>query len=145
MLNSGNVVFDGWNAPIEELETFLTEKLTAKFGFPIPVLVRIADEILQLQKLNPFKEIKFHKDLRLYVSFLKKEPLIDFLTPRISADGTYRILMVEKKTVFSVLDVSESKTVKGMVELEQLFGKEITTRNWNTVLKIGNLLQLRQQ
>ena len=40
-------------------------------------------------------------------------------------------------TVFSVLDLSISKTPEAVKALEKYYGKEITTRNWNTISQIG--------
>ena len=58
-----------------------------------------------------------------------------------SAEGSYRILAVKDRMLLSVLDISVKKTVDAMQEEGKALGKEITTRNWNTVIKIGNLLQ----
>jgi uncharacterized protein (DUF1697 family) len=45
------------------------------------------------------------------------------------------------KAVFSFLDVSKSKTTDSMKVLEKSFSKDITTRNWNTIKKIGSCIQ----
>jgi hypothetical protein len=45
---------------------------------------------------------------------------------------------VKGKIIVSVLDITNSNTPKGMEDLEKLFGKNITTRNWNTIQKINN-------
>ena len=39
--------------------------------------------------------------------------------------------------MFSVLDLSEAKTTKAMEVLEKFYGKDITTRNWNTIERIA--------
>ena len=46
------------------------------------------------------------------------------------------IIEIKQKAIYSILDISISKTPKGMDALEQLFGKGITTRNWNTINRI---------
>jgi uncharacterized protein (DUF1697 family) len=141
LLNSGNLLFDVPNTSSEALEQHLGESLRTQFGFPIPVLVRTSEEFLDLLQLKPFEHIKMHKNLRLYVSFLKQQPVSKPVLPLSSADSSYTILAVEQKAVFSVLDLTASKTVTAMADLEHKFGKEITTRNWNTVLRICSLLQ----
>jgi uncharacterized protein (DUF1697 family) len=92
---------------------------------------------------NPFETIPVHKDIRLYVSFLKDEPVTEINTPYLSADQAYKIIHVRDKVVLSVLDLSKSQTTKAMDDLEKLFGKNITTRNWNTIIKMANHLNIK--
>jgi uncharacterized protein (DUF1697 family) len=90
--------------------------------------------------IEPFSGIALTSDLRFYVSFLKDDAKIALTYPWISEDKSFQILSCSERVVVSVLDLSTSKTVKGMELLEKLFGKNLTTRNWNTILKIGLLI-----
>lgn len=69
LLNSGNVIFDSFLSQDEELEKVITSHLEKIFGFPIPVLLRKSEVILDLIKNNPFAQIAVTKDIRLYISF----------------------------------------------------------------------------
>jgi uncharacterized protein (DUF1697 family) len=140
LLNSGNVIFESAETQISALEKVIAEMLDKHFGFSIPLLLRNAEDILFIRNADPFKGIEVTKDTRLYVSFIKREPASSLMLPWISKDNSFRILDCANKAVFSVLDLSVTQTVKGMETLEQLFGKDITTRNWNTVVKIAELL-----
>lgn len=141
LLNSGNVVFDSPQSNVQALEVQLEQHLAASFGFPVPVVLRTRQEIADLLAAKPFAGIEVHQHIRLYVSFLKHEPAIALPVPYLSSDGTFQILSVSNKTIVSVLDLSTTSTPKGMDDLEKLFGKNITTRNWNTIEKIGKLLE----
>jgi uncharacterized protein (DUF1697 family) len=47
---------------------------------------------------------------------------------------------VTPAAVYSVVDLSKgNRTAKAIAILEKQFGKGITTRNWNTILKLANL------
>ena len=138
LLNSGNVIFDAALGQEEALEEAIANHLEKIFGFPIPVLIRRSEEILDLINNNPFKQIEITQDTRLYISFLKENPEIELRLPWISNDGSYRILELRGKTICSVLDLSATQTPKGMDALELLFGKSITTRNWNTINRIAD-------
>jgi uncharacterized protein (DUF1697 family) len=140
LLNSGNVVFDAPETSIDALEIKITAHLEKSFGFPVPVLLRRAEEILSISHLDPFRNIEVTKDTRLYVSFLKKAPTIKIGLPWTSDDKSFRILDIGDRAIFSVLDVSVSGTPDGMEALERLFGKEITTRNLNTITRIVSKL-----
>ncbi|MCU0339175.1 MAG: DUF1697 domain-containing protein [Spirosomaceae bacterium] len=136
LLNSGNVVFDTAREDTWAIEEEIENHLSGVFAFPIPVIVCPKTALVDLVAANPFANQVVNENTRLYVSFLKSPPLFSLTTPWFSKDKTYQILSVDDKIICSVLDLSSTQTSKGMDELEKLFGKAITTRNWNTVLKV---------
>lgn len=141
LLNSGNVVFAGPETQIKKLEAQLSNQLEKTFGFPVPVVVRKGEALHKMVASDPFKDVEAHKDIRLYVTYLKepfdKNPLE---LPWVSPDGAFHIIGFTGSEVISYLDVSKTKTTDAMNILEKTYGKEITTRNRNTVLKISKLL-----
>jgi uncharacterized protein (DUF1697 family) len=141
LLNSGNVLFDATATDIDALETTLSEHLSRAFGFPIPTLIQKADRINDLLASEPFQDITLTQDIRLYVSFLGKGVAHDLRFPWVSEDGSYRMISQSDRTILSVLDLSVAKTPKAMEALERHVGNNITTRNWNTILRIGKKLQ----
>lgn len=136
LLNSGNVIFHASIADEEALEKMISEKLQEAFGFPVPTIIRKPETIDQLFKANPFKEVKITKDIRLYISFLKKDVRSDLELPWSSPDDSYKIIEKKEKNILSILDLSISKTPKAMDALEKFYGKGITTRNWKTIERI---------
>ncbi len=137
LLNSGNVVFSTSEKNIKILENRIAEALEETFDFPVPVLVRKATDFQKLIKNNPFGNIEIHKDIRLYVTFLKSPAKnTHFEIPWLSEDRSYQIIDFSGSEIISVLDVSEKKTTDAMKILEDNFGKELTTRNWNTLIKL---------
>ncbi len=56
--------------------------------------------------------------------------------PYESQDKSYKIIGISDKIILSILDLSISKTPKAMGVLDKYFGKDITTRNWNTIERI---------
>lgn len=140
LLNSGNVVFGCKATPIDQLEEHLESAIEKHFGFAVPVVVRSGEGMKQLINSDPFSGIVVTKEIRLYLSFLKTEPKETPAIPWQTDDCAFRILDYRDATVISMLDLSKTKTADGMKALEEFFGKNITTRNWNTVIKIGKLL-----
>jgi len=133
ILNSGNVIFESISTLVNESVNQIEHTLQKKFGFPIPVLLLSADDVSDIFQLNPFKKEEVTKNTRLYVSFLKKATSQKMEMPWMSDDQSFRIIKVTKKAVFSVLNLEATATPKGMESLEKFFGKDITTRNWNTL------------
>lgn len=140
LLNSGNVIFDAKSDNIQELENTVSAHLEQTFGFPIPTILRSQKTIERLLDKDPFQNIEVTKDIRLYVSFLRKEVETDLTIPWISDDESFKILDIIDNTLVSVLDISVTKTTKGMAVIEKSFGKDITTRNWNTIKRIEKKL-----
>lgn len=136
LLNSGNVLFD---SDEDDLENKISTHLEEAFGFQIPTLVWESEMIRALLEDNPFTDIKVTKDIRLYVSFLKEEVDTGLTLPWKSPDASHQIIGKRGKTVFSVVDVSLALTPKAMNTLEKFYGKDITTRNWNTIERIGKV------
>ena len=141
LLNSGNIVFDAIADDLENLEKTISEHLERAFGFPIPTILRKSEMIYGLLDKNPFKDVIITKDIRLYVSFLRKDTETDLQLPWTSDDNSYKIIGKSDKTILSVLDLSVSKTPKGMEALERYFGTDITTRNWNTLKRVEKKLE----
>lgn len=139
LLNSGNVAMDSPSADIVQIENQISTHLANVFGFSIPSIVRKADGIVNLTKENPFNKIEVTEDTRLYVTLLKNKHNASLSCPYTSADGTFTILKADSDMIVSYLDISKTKTPKGMDELERLFGKDVTTRNWNTIQKVAEL------
>ena len=137
LLNSGNVIFSATGTEEKELEIKISTHLESVFGFPIPVLLRQSDIILNLIKADPFTQVDVTPATRLYISFLKEKPATNLVLPWTSQDSSFRILDIRDRTICSVLDLAVTATPKGMDALEQLFGKNITTRNWNTIQRIA--------
>lgn len=140
LLNSGNVVFTTDSTEIATVEAQMTEVLEKKFGFPIPVIIRKMEDIQQLVADNPFKAVEVHKDIRLYVTFLRDQMKSSLTLPWASADGSFQILSSDDKMLVSTVDISKTKTTDAMSVLDKKFTKDITTRNWNTLVKIAGLV-----
>lgn len=141
LLNSGNIIFDAIADESERLEKTISEQLEKAFGFPIPTILRKAEMIYKLIGNNPFRDIILTKDIRLYVSFLRKDTESAFQLPWTNDDYSFKIIDKTDGTIVSVLDLSVSKTIKGMEVLERYFGKDITTRNWNTINRVAKKLE----
>ncbi|MEO6729162.1 MAG: DUF1697 domain-containing protein [Candidatus Dojkabacteria bacterium] len=137
LLATGNVIFDSPSEDLEELTDSLEIFLKKRFGFEIPVLLRTMDNLKKLHNSEPFKGIKVTNETRFYVSFLSEPKKASIPIPYESEGGFFRILSATPEIVCSVLIVSPtSDTVKLMNTIERVYGKRVTTRNWNTIKKL---------
>jgi uncharacterized protein (DUF1697 family) len=141
VLNSGNALFEWEDAPAHELEAKLEACLEAAFEFPVPCVLRTAGQVKALLLRQPFGQVEMNEHLRCYLAFLKDPALAEQALPWASPDGSFRLIDAAEGTLCGVLDLQACPTPKGMEALEKHFGKGMTTRNWNTLERIGKLLQ----
>ena len=139
LLNSGNVVFGCDSKDSGELEKRLEAKLAEEFCFGIPCMVITKDELQRWIEADPFSRIEIHPDIRLYISIIRSGTVAPADSPESYDGGAFCIISRNGRMVASVLDLSMTKTVKGMESLEKIYGKDITTRNWNTIQKVAQL------
>ena len=135
VLASGNVVFTPKEGKFsaKDIEAHLAKAL----GFDVRVMVRSQTELLRLLKSDPFKGVRVSPETRLYVSFLAAKPRRKPKLPYRAADFPFTILKATGGEVLSVVELSaKGGTVDAMAILEEQFGKDITTRNWNTLAKL---------
>jgi hypothetical protein len=72
----------------------------------------------------------------LNVTFLKRKPRPTFSFPYRPEDRDYTILGMYGRDVCSVIDLTSAKTPDLMRWMEKEFGKEVTTRTFDTVERI---------
>ena len=140
LLNSGNVVFESDESQSLVLRKKIEEKLEKMFGWSIDTII-ISQKVLQeMVSNNPFVKITVTPQTRLYVTFLSEEPQTSLKFPYETQDKCFKMLHVSNHAVFSLVIVSEKfNTTDSMKILEKEFGKKVTTRNWNTVVKLAAL------
>ncbi len=145
VLASGNVLFA---SELTNLDTILKQieiNLEKAVGTKSPVILRTGGDIQHLIRTKPFKNIDVTVQTRLYVTFLSQDPTLNVKStlkiPYTSPEKDIRILSVTKQEVLSVMTASSRHNSLDLMKiLETEFGKSITTRNWNTVIKIGKIL-----
>jgi uncharacterized protein (DUF1697 family) len=142
VLASGNVVFETDQAERGALNQEIQAMLKAAFGFDIAVILRTGAEISALIAADPFKEVAVTPNTRLHVTFLADAPASRLPLPYLSPDRGYGIVRIFDREVCSFVELSaEHGTPELMKLIEQVFGRQLTTRTWNTIVRIGSLLE----
>lgn len=135
LLASGNVLFESPVSDIKKLKDIMGKDMEKTFGFCPDIIIRTKDQIQKLIASDPFKKIKVTPMTRLYVTFLSEKSKSTLKIPYVSPQKDFTILKLTNGEIISVMELIERGTVDAMEILEKEFGKKITTRNWNTVLK----------
>jgi len=136
LLASGNVIFDYEKQDTKTLSRTIETALEKAFGFPVDVIVRSRAQLKKIERSEPFMDIPVTDQTRLYITFLGGKLKPTTPGPYISPDGSFQIIKATNTEIFSILDLAKAQTPEAMNILEKQFGKKITTRNWNTIVKI---------
>ena len=136
-LASGNARFEADRQSPKALAKTLEDAFSKKFGFDIPTIVLGGLAFERMIDSDPFKGVRMGKDTRLSVTFFLKKPTYTLKLPYTSSDKSLRILDVTKDAMFAVHNVAKTNSIDFGKFVEQTFGKNITTRNWNTIKKMA--------
>jgi uncharacterized protein (DUF1697 family) len=140
VISTGNVLFETNSKNVTALETAIEKALPEQLGFKSTTIIRSREQLQDLVNKNLFKGIEDTRSSRLNVTFLKNTPDIKLKFPFIAQNKSYRLVGLYDCAICSVIDLTGDKTPDLMAWLEKQFGKQITTRTWNTVGKILNKL-----
>jgi uncharacterized protein (DUF1697 family) len=142
LLASGNVLFESAQKDAGALRDDIEEAIEAGFGFRARVILRSAREIEELVAAEPFAGVEGSKDARLHISFLAEAASGGPEIPYRSPDGVYQIVKAGPGYLAGVVFPSPgSGTPDYMDFLTKQYGEDVTTRTWNTVLKIHARMQ----
>lgn len=134
VLTSGNVVFSAARAPEAELARGAEDAMEKRLGRSFPTIVRSIEEIDALLATDPYAPFDVAPAAKRIVTFLRETPKSKPRLP-VEQDGA-RILRLDGRTAFSAYLPTPRGPVF-MALLEKTFGREITTRTWDTLLKVS--------
>ncbi|PYQ52651.1 MAG: hypothetical protein DMF78_10820 [Acidobacteria bacterium] len=134
VLSSGNVVFSAPAASEASLERRAEAAMSDRLGRAFPTIVRPVEALQALVASDPYRGFPVAPDAKRVVTFLRAKPKASIALP-VELHGA-RILLLKGREVFSAY----VRTPKGpvfMVLIEKTLGKEVTTRTWETVLRLA--------
>ena len=134
LLSSGNVVFGARAASEESLQRKAEAAMKKHLGNAFLTIVRPVEALREMVALDPFRPFRLSPPAKRVVTFLRGEPERKIELP-IELHGA-RILAVQGRQVFSAYLPGPRGPVF-MTLIEKTFGKEVTTRTWDTVKKVA--------
>ncbi len=134
VLSSGNVVFDARRGTEASIERAAEAAMLRQLGRLFFTIVRPVDALRELVASDPWRGFRLGAGAKRVVTFLRDEPRPPPRLP-VELDGA-RILSLKGREAFSAY----VRTPRGpvfMTLIEKTFGKECTTRTWETVAKVA--------
>ena len=140
LLQSGNLLFECPRRPQEELEAELEEAARGQLGLETPFLVRDAEQWGRLVKANPFPEEASANPGHMLTMILKQAPGATALTAWQNEFEGPELLQAAGRQIYIVYPNGVGKSKLDGRLLEKRLGVVGTARNWNTVLKLADLV-----
>jgi uncharacterized protein (DUF1697 family) len=132
LLSSGNVVFSARAASPATLERRIEAAMQKSLGRRFYTIVRSSAALRRLVESDPFSGFRLPATAKRVVTFVRKPRRAKIRLP-VEVDGA-RILAVKGGEIFTAYMPSPRGPVF-MSLIEKTFGREVTTRTWDTVGK----------
>jgi len=118
-------------------------ELLRKLPFEAEVVLCHGRDLIRLEMENPFETEPSRTDIVRFVSILSRpgRALVDIpftLPPR--GEWFVRVIASKKRFVFGVYR-RHIRTISYLGQIDKLFGGPATTRNWNTILAVVQILK----
>lgn len=140
-IQSGNVLFSSAEADPKELESIISAKIQAEFGFEVPVLVLSIETLEKIVQDNPFAEGNGKDIAFLHVTFLADSPVDYDLESILQKKQRDEEIAITSKAVYMYCPHGYGKTKLHNSFLESKLKIPATTRNWKTTKEILKLAQ----
>lgn len=134
VLSSGNVVFSVREATEPVLERRIEAAMQAAFGKAFLTIVRRIDTLQAMLEADPFPAFRLAAGSKRVVTFLREAPTASIMLPIRRDDACIHALR-GCEALTSYLPGADGPAFMRL--LEKIFGKEITTRTWDTIAKIA--------
>lgn len=132
LLASGNVVFSAPAAPVAALERRAEQAMHEQLGKAFLTIVRPVNGLRKILASDPYKGFRLAPESKRIITFVRERPSKTLKLP-IEFEGA-RILAMQGSAIFSAYEPNPKGPVF-MTLLQKTFGKEQTTRTWDTVAK----------
>lgn len=140
-IQSGNVVFQNKKVKLQKMEEIISNAISEKFGFDVPVIVKEYEELKQIIKRNPFIKDKTKDISFLHVTFLSDNPgqeKFDKIREGQYEADEYHLF---DKTIYLYCPNSYSSSKLSNNFLENKLKVTATTRNWKTTNELINIAE----
>ncbi|HEX6243892.1 MAG TPA: DUF1697 domain-containing protein [Polyangiales bacterium] len=134
IVSSGNVNFGSNRRSIEKLAASAEAAMQKLLKRSFLTFVRELSELERMLDADPFKTFKLPPKSKRIVTFLRSAPKAP---PKLPIDmENARLLLLRDDVAFGAYVPDPKTGPVFMTLIERTFGKEVTTRTWDTVAKV---------
>jgi uncharacterized protein (DUF1697 family) len=134
VLSSGNVVFAAPAASAAALQKRAEAAMERRLGKAFPTIVREIEALRRLLERDPWKDFRLPRNAKRVVTFLRERPRSVPRLP-VEVDGARILAVVGAEVLTAYVPGPKGPVFMGLIE--RTFGKDVTTRTWDTVAKVA--------
>jgi uncharacterized protein (DUF1697 family) len=140
-IQSGNVVFRWKGRGLAGGAEKLEGEIEKKQGFRPNVIVRMGEELAAAIAANPFPKRAAEEPSKLLVAFLQRRPAAGANAALEGLKRTSEQLRLVGRELFIEFPDGIGKSKLSMAALEKAVGVPFTGRNWNTTVKLLEMVE----
>jgi uncharacterized protein (DUF1697 family) len=141
LILSGNIVFKSSSRSVDKVEQMLEAASTKHLGVTTDYFVRSAKEWQAIIAANPFPKEAKSDPARLVMMCLRDAPTPAQVKELQDAIKGPELVKAKGKQAYFVYPDGMGRSKLTIKLIEKMLGTRGTARNWNTVLKLGELAQ----
>jgi uncharacterized protein (DUF1697 family) len=135
-IQSGNVIFDAPAKTLAQLPAKLEAAIAKRFGHRPPIQLRSAGEMTEVVAGLPFPD-----PAKVFVGFLAAAPTKAALASLDAELGAPDRYVVRGREIYLEIVTNAARTKLTVAYFDKRLATVTTMRNWNTVMKLGELLR----
>lgn len=140
-IQSGNVMFESSTGDENILIKKIEDQLHKNLSDDVLVFIRTFGQLKSIVDDDSFQKLKFKVPTKLYISFLKNELKQIPKLPYLSAKKDVEIIRIKNREIYCITPEIKGRYGFPNLFIENEFGIKSTTRNWNTITKVTDLVQ----
>lgn len=142
-IQSGNVIFSTRERNLAKLRLRLEEAIERSAGFRVPVVLRTLDQMREVVARNPFAARAAAEPAKLLVTFLFDAPEADAVMSAAAIKIEPDEMRIQGSEMYVYFPNGQGQSKLPAAKIERALGVTGTGRNWNTVLKLIELAEVR--
>jgi uncharacterized protein (DUF1697 family) len=141
-IQSGNVIFDYEKSKPSQLAKQIEDKISEKYKFHVPVIIRNSFELQEILNNNPFLKEKNIDIEKLHITFLSDEPEKKKAEEILKFNYNPDKFICSKKEVYVYCPNGYGNTKLNNTFFERKLNVSATTRNLKTVNELTRIAQM---
>ncbi len=132
-IQSGNVIFKSAEKDIQKLEFKIHEVIKTHFGFEVPILVKIPEDLQHVFDNCPFPD---EKKMNSYFTLLYSVPDIDLINEVAKISYPNEAFVITKDCIYFYCSTGYGKAKYNNNFFERKLKTTATARNYKTMVKL---------
>jgi len=143
-IQSGNIIFDSSEKVKAKVADKIKKLISAHYGFDVSILMLNHADLAKAIENNPFIKEKDINLKQVYVTFLSDKPSPENIEKFAATNIGNDIAILSDDVMYLKYFDSAANTRLSNVLIENKLKVTATTRNWNTTLKLMDMLEARK-